>query len=36
VLSPDKGPDGAKAVEMMKSLRKITMTKPELNPETLK
>jgi hypothetical protein len=32
VLSPDKGPDGAKAVEMMKSLRKIPMTKPGFEP----
>jgi hypothetical protein len=32
VLSPDKAPDGAKAVEMMKSLRKITMTKPGIEP----
>jgi hypothetical protein len=28
VLSPDKGPDGAKLAEMMKYLRKIPMTKP--------
>jgi hypothetical protein len=32
VLSPDKGPDGAKAVEMMKYRRKIPMTKPGIEP----
>ncbi len=36
MLSPDKGPDGAKVVEMMKSWRKIPMTKPGFDPETLK
>jgi hypothetical protein len=35
VLSPDKGPDGAKLAEMIKYLRKIPMTKPGFEPRTI-
>ncbi len=36
MLSPDKGPDGAKVAEMMKYRRKIPMTKPRFEPRVLK
>jgi hypothetical protein len=35
VLSPDKGPDDAKVAEMMKSRRKIPMTKPGFEPRII-
>jgi hypothetical protein len=35
VLSPDKGPDGAKLAEMMKYRRKIPMTKPGFEPRKI-